>query len=398
MKRLLLVLCSIGLLASLSVAHAATPPNLIQNGTLETGTTGAPAHWASYAWGTGTSTMTYPITGLNGRGVQITVTSAGSGFGRSFTPTATIPTTGGKTYVYTDNTKCSTRTMDLDVAYTHAGGNVEYVGLVAHSVANNTWVNNMRTFTVPVGVTSFVVYRATATVGSCIIDNVFLSEPTTPPTTLDPLVSFTFDDGYLQAPAINVLAKYKAQGTFYLNSGPIKKGWSGYLTPGQVRTVALQGNEIGGHTINHPDLTTLTDAQVHTEVANDKVALQTMSGVPVVSFAYPYGEYNARVQNLVASTGMTNARGVESGLNPVPIDTFGMQATCLEKTNTLAQAKAMVDAAVQGKGWMQFCFHGITNAPGQYDWTPANLEALIQYVMASPAKIVTVTEGVNLRK
>jgi peptidoglycan/xylan/chitin deacetylase (PgdA/CDA1 family) len=385
---------------SLGVAYAATPTNLIANGTFETGATNAPANWVSYDWGTGSSVMTYPVTGLNGRGIQITVTAAGADFGRSLTPTAALSTTGGKQYTYSDNTKCTTRTMDLDVEYTYNDGHIEYVGLVPQSAVNNTWVTNTHTFTIPAGVVKFMVYRATATVGSCVIDNVFLSEPTVAAVPTDPLVSFTFDDGYLQGPAVNLLKKYNLKGTFYINSGPVQRGWSGYFTPGQVRTLALNGNEVGGHTVDHLSLPSLTDPQILAQVKNDKTALQTMSGTPVVSFAYPYGdgEDTARVRTQVKAAGMTNARGVQWGYNPRPTDTFGMQARCLESSETLAQAKAMVDTAIATKGWMQFCFHGITTSPTKYDWTPINLEALIQYVIASKAKVVTVTEGVNLRK
>ena len=43
-------------------------------------------------------------------------------------------------------------------------------------------------------------------------------------------------------------------GTFFITTSWI--GSPSYLTQANLRTMAADGNEIGGHTVTHPDLTT----------------------------------------------------------------------------------------------------------------------------------------------
>src|SRR5438128_2505005 len=71
-----------------------------------------------------------------------------------------------------------------------------------------------------------------------------------------PMVSITIDDGYqsqydLARPA---LKQRGFKSTYYLISQPIQQSWSGYLTLAEARTIASEGNQIGGHTVTHPHL------------------------------------------------------------------------------------------------------------------------------------------------
>ena len=70
-------------------------------------------------------------------------------------------------------------------------------------------------------------------------------------------VSLNFDDclsSQLQAAAM--LETRGMRGTFYINSG--KLGLSGRLTAAQVRALLDAGHEMGGHTLTHPHVTTLS--------------------------------------------------------------------------------------------------------------------------------------------
>jgi peptidoglycan/xylan/chitin deacetylase (PgdA/CDA1 family) len=61
------------------------------------------------------------------------------------------------------------------------------------------------------------------------------------------------------------------------------------MTPVQVKSLADAGMEIGGHTISHPILSTLTDQQARTEIGGGKEQLEAITGHPVKLFAYPNG-------------------------------------------------------------------------------------------------------------
>ena len=59
----------------------------------------------------------------------------------------------------------------------------------------------------------------------------------------------------------------------------------------QVRELARSGVvEIGAHTMTHPALARLSDAEACREIAESKATLEERTGTPVRHFAYPYGD------------------------------------------------------------------------------------------------------------
>lgn len=62
------------------------------------------------------------------------------------------------------------------------------------------------------------------------------------------------------------------------------------MTGPQVRELAAAGMDIGAHTVTHPILTRLPDAQAREEMAQGREALQDLLGGPVELFAYPNGK------------------------------------------------------------------------------------------------------------
>ncbi len=128
------------------------------------------------------------------------------------------------------------------------------------------------------------------------------------------VVSLTFDDGWdTQQTASSMLAAHGLTGTFYVNSPNI--GQPGYLSWDQLTTFNAAGNEIGGHTLTHSDLTTLTSTQARHEICDDRTAVLD-HGFVAPDFAYPFGAYDANtgggtldVSSIPASCGYSSGRG-----------------------------------------------------------------------------------------
>jgi peptidoglycan/xylan/chitin deacetylase (PgdA/CDA1 family) len=84
----------------------------------------------------------------------------------------------------------------------------------------------------------------------------------------------------------------------------------------------LPQHSVGAHTIHHPCLPfQQADAQL-TEIAESKRCLESVLGLPVRSFSYPYGEHTGGVVRLVRESGFDTAvsvesRAVRSGTNPL---------------------------------------------------------------------------------
>ena len=60
----------------------------------------------------------------------------------------------------------------------------------------------------------------------------------------------------------------------------------------QVKQLYNAGMEIGGHTVNHPILSRITDAAALKEIADGKEMLEGIINAPVQLFAYPNGKPN----------------------------------------------------------------------------------------------------------
>ena len=105
-------------------------------------------------------------------------------------------------------------------------------------------------------------------------------------------VTFSYDDGVTQdIKLIHMLNKYNLKCTFNLNSELL--GTSGKfevhdqlishykLEAGDVKEI-YEGHEVAVHTLTHPNLTTLDDAEVLRQVRQDKANLEKLVGYDVV--------------------------------------------------------------------------------------------------------------------
>lgn len=136
----------------------------------------------------------------------------------------------------------------------------------------------------------------------------------------------TFDDGYLSVyeHAFPLLAERSMTATIYVVADTIGgiNEWDRkcgdqiekMMTAEQVREMADAGFEIGSHTLSHPHLTDLSNEQLILEVADSKKKLEDITGREVVSFSYPYGDYDSRVAQAAMEAGYTNAVTTRLGI------------------------------------------------------------------------------------
>lgn len=139
-------------------------------------------------------------------------------------------------------------------------------------------------------------------------------------------ITFSYDDGVTQdIRLIELFNKYGLKCTFNLNSGLLGK--SGQLlregvdvrhdkiSPERVREI-YTGHEVATHSVTHPYLTRLTDGEIIREIEDDRIRLSELVGYEVVGHAYPMGDCDRRVANLLRDhTGVKYARTVVSTHN-----------------------------------------------------------------------------------
>jgi len=156
----------------------------------------------------------------------------------------------------------------------------------------------------------------------CISLNSLLKEPHPKTRWGDRRVVVTFDDGYedFLDSAFPILQRYNFTATIFLVADCIggKGNWAGQaggplLNWRQIRALANEGIEFGSHTCTHPYLISLPEKEVWHELTQSKKRIEDGIGLEVNSLAYPYGESNAAIRNLVAEAGYQGACGEIDG-------------------------------------------------------------------------------------
>jgi len=140
----------------------------------------------------------------------------------------------------------------------------------------------------------------------------------------DKTVAITFDDGYwsFYAEAFPVLQEYGMKATVFIATGERHHAASSERPPtlegrdmlgwAQIREMARAGITFGAHSMTHPDLRKLADADVAREILGSKDALEERLGQPVTSFAYPFGLFDERSRAIVKqhfTVGVSDALG-----------------------------------------------------------------------------------------
>ncbi len=128
-------------------------------------------------------------------------------------------------------------------------------------------------------------------------------------------VLLTFDDGHwdLETDVLPILKKYNVRATAYIVPGFI--GGSDSLTKEQLINVVKSNLvEIGSHTVHHVWLKDLLSPVTSYEIGESKKMLEKEYGVHVVSFAYPYGAFDAQAVKTVKEAGFTNAVSTLPGI------------------------------------------------------------------------------------
>jgi peptidoglycan/xylan/chitin deacetylase (PgdA/CDA1 family) len=135
------------------------------------------------------------------------------------------------------------------------------------------------------------------------------------------LLHVTFDDAYVSiAAALDALERAGVPATIFAATAFADEGRpldvpelaaDARAHPEELRTMtweqlrgwAERGFTIGSHTVSHPHLPELGDAELDRELRESKARCEDMIGRPCPFLAYPYGEHDARVKQAAHRAG-----------------------------------------------------------------------------------------------
>ena len=98
------------------------------------------------------------------------------------------------------------------------------------------------------------------------------------------------------------------------------------MTTDQVRTLYDSGMQIGAHTVSHPILARISDADARQEITDSKKVLEALVQAPIKLFAYPNGkpdnDYTATHAAMVRAAGFSAAVSTAPGVSSQLTDLF----------------------------------------------------------------------------
>ena len=132
----------------------------------------------------------------------------------------------------------------------------------------------------------------------------------------DRTVAITIDDAYLSVYEV-AMPRLKARGfhaTLFVATRPVDRDLGNYMDWDQLREWQAAGFDIGSQTQTHPHMhrQSIEVNREELKVSNDRFLAEL--GIRPTLFAYPYGEYNLGVIDLVKAAGFEAAFGQNSGI------------------------------------------------------------------------------------
>ncbi len=145
----------------------------------------------------------------------------------------------------------------------------------------------------------------------------------------------SFDDGWAEqyTVAFAVLKKYRLSGTFFVYTRPLDHAQ--FMTWLQLQEMSAAGMDIQPHTLTHPHLRALAPDEAMKEIADSKSILETRLGKPMIAFAYPFGEYNAAVIDLLKRAGFEAAVTLDPGYRQRADELFTLHRIRVSYNDTL---------------------------------------------------------------
>lgn len=152
-------------------------------------------------------------------------------------------------------------------------------------------------------------------------------------------MTLSYDDGVVQdRRLVRILNQYNMKCTFNLGAGvlgaheELKMGSKtvdvSKIDPDEVAALYAD-HEVAGHGLWHSSLANIGSPAAMYETIEDKRQLESLTGKIVRSFAYPFGQFNEQVKELLQLAGYQSARTViSSGDFSIPQDFMAWEATC----------------------------------------------------------------------
>ena len=145
-------------------------------------------------------------------------------------------------------------------------------------------------------------------------------------------LTFSYDDGQkYDRKLVEIFNRYGMKATFHLNSGTLSASGDPsdmFVGRNELREL-YAGHEVACHGVWHKNLAYQSAQGILRELAEDRKALEQLTGGFVQGLSYAFGCYSAEVENIARTVGIKYSRTVEDTKQfHVPMNFLEWHPTC----------------------------------------------------------------------
>jgi peptidoglycan/xylan/chitin deacetylase (PgdA/CDA1 family) len=123
----------------------------------------------------------------------------------------------------------------------------------------------------------------------------------------------------------------------------------------KLRELVAAGVAVGSHTVSHPHLPSLSDADLADELSESKVRIEDELGRPCPLLAYPYGEHDLRVRRGARAAGYEGAYSLRARRG----DPFAMPRLDLYRRHTPVRSLLAAGSSLLSSAWTNLPKEGV---------------------------------------
>ncbi len=195
------------------------------------------------------------------------------------------------------------------------------------------------------------------------------SEPTPKPYT-GPIVSIDFDDGWKNAyvEGLPILDKHGFKATNALISSTITAEDSGpYMEPKDVKNWLAKGNMIGSHSIDHSDLSTMSEESMLKQGKDSKAKLEAQFNTNIEYLVYPFcASSDTSEKKLNQFYTVQRVCGLSEPTTRQIINPKEVDSKIVEKGTTTKEIQEWLDEAKKNNSWLILVYHKMEKNPSDY--------------------------------
>lgn len=212
------------------------------------------------------------------------------------------------------------------------------------------------------------------------------------------VISFSFDDVALSACTTGaaLLQEYQARATFFVCGGLENQLEQGQLCHhgAQLQQLHRDGHEVACHTYSHLNCEVQPLSVLQADWDRNRQYLAEL-GIPASGFAFPFGAYDLGSKHAAAQR-FSYSRITGGGMQQGRADLHALRAQALYAgKNTDEEIRNLIAQAVEQGAWLIFYSHEVSDQPGPWGTTPAQLRFALQTARDAGCDLLNIRDAIQ---